>query len=145
MFCKMGRIGNVNSVPPQARRFTLMTWIVCFLNNFWKEIFKLPRPPKRLHVNAAESEVSKHTVVQPGFPSTHSAHVSCDGAIFFILDPSPLPGLSSPRPLLFFLPVLSSSSSHSLSAPGLAKYMLTYTILPMAPSVLLRDGYQKRR
>ena len=53
--------------------------------------------------------------------------------------------LSSPRPLLFFLPVLSSSSSHSLSAPGLDKYMLTYTILPMAPSVLLRDGYQKRR
>ena len=50
--------------------------VVCFLNNFWKEIFKLPRPPKRLHVNAAESEVSKHTVVQPGFPSTHSAHVS---------------------------------------------------------------------
>lgn len=140
MFCKMDRIGNVDSVPPQARRFTLMTWIVCFLNNFWKEIFKLPRPPKRLHVNAAESEVSKHTVVQPGFPSTHSAHVSCDGAIFFILDPSPLPGLSSS-----FSPSSPRPASHSLSAPGLAKYMLTYTILPMAPSVLLRDGYQKRR
>ena len=27
-----------------------------------------------MHVNAEESEVSKHTVVQPGFPSTHAAH-----------------------------------------------------------------------
>ena len=30
-----------------ARRFTLMTWVVCFLNNFWKEIFKLPRYGER--------------------------------------------------------------------------------------------------
>ena len=55
------------------RRFALFGAISCFIANSFKGIFKLPRPPLKLHVGVGRA--SHDLIVQQyGFPSTHSAH-----------------------------------------------------------------------
>ena len=72
----------VLGIPPLAwfvhdaavlRRFTLFGAIACFVANGLKGVFKLPRPPLKLHVGVGGAN---HDLVaqQYGFPSTHSAH-----------------------------------------------------------------------
>ena len=55
------------------RRCTLFGAVACFVANGLKGVFKLPRPPLKLHVGVGGAS---HDLVaqQYGFPSTHSAH-----------------------------------------------------------------------
>ena len=55
------------------RRFALFGALSCFVANGLKGVFKLPRPPRKLHVGAGGAN---HALIaqQHGFPSTHSAH-----------------------------------------------------------------------
>ena len=52
-----------------ARRFLLISFVSCMLANATKDLLRLPRPPRTLHVC-----VDEHVAQQFGFPSTHSAH-----------------------------------------------------------------------
>ena len=55
-----------------VRRFALAGAVSCFVANGLKDIFKLPRPPIKLHVGVGASH--DLTVQQYGFPSTHAAN-----------------------------------------------------------------------
>ena len=54
-----------------VRRFALLALATCWINNSIKDVLQLPRPPARLRVQNSHLD---HIHLQPGFPSTHSAH-----------------------------------------------------------------------